>query len=35
MDVLCAVYDREPEDEFIVNEHKGIVSAIELEDSVT
>ncbi|KAJ6186857.1 Major facilitator superfamily domain general substrate transporter [Penicillium mononematosum] len=35
MDVLCAVYDRAPEDEFIVNEHKGIVSAIELEDSVS
>lgn len=35
IDVLCAVYDREPDDEFIVNERRGILSAIELEDSVS
>lgn len=34
MEVLCAVYDREPDDEFIVNERRGILSAIELEDAV-
>jgi MFS family permease len=35
MDVLSAVYDRETDDEFIVNERKGIMSAIELEDAVS
>ncbi|OQD82639.1 hypothetical protein PENANT_c020G09771 [Penicillium antarcticum] len=34
MEVLCAIYDREPDDEFVVNERRGILSAIELEDSV-
>ena len=32
MDVLCAVYDREKDDECIVNERKAIMSAIELEN---
>lgn len=34
MDVLCAVYDRQPEDEYIVTERRAILSAIEVETSV-
>ncbi|KAJ5681722.1 general substrate transporter [Penicillium maclennaniae] len=34
MEVLCAVYDRQPRDEYIVGERCAILSAIELEDSV-
>ncbi|KAJ5604903.1 hypothetical protein N7510_010057 [Penicillium lagena] len=32
MDVLCAVYDREEDDEYIVNERRAITAAIELEN---
>lgn len=31
MAVLCAVYDKEPTDEYIINERDAIASAIELE----
>lgn len=31
MDVLCAVYDKDPTDSFIVAERTGILQAIELE----
>lgn len=31
MTVLCAVYDKEPTDEYIINERNAIASAIELE----
>jgi hypothetical protein len=35
MEVLCAVYDREPYDDFIVNERRGTMSAIEIKDAVS
>ncbi|KAJ5156756.1 hypothetical protein N7492_009559 [Penicillium capsulatum] len=35
LEVLCAVYDREPHDEYIVNERRGIMSAIEMENSAS
>lgn len=34
IEVLCAVYDRQPEDEYIITERRAILSAIELGDSV-
>jgi hypothetical protein len=34
MEVLCAVYDRQPEHEYVITERRAILSAIELEDSV-
>lgn len=35
MDVLCAVYDKDPSDPFIMAERTGILQAIELEASAT
>ncbi|KAB8218906.1 general substrate transporter [Aspergillus novoparasiticus] len=35
MEVLCAVYNKEQDDEYIVNERRAILSAIELEDAVS
>jgi hypothetical protein len=35
IEVLCAVYDKQEHEEYIVNEHRAIVSAIELESKAS